>query len=250
MDLGPQAFHLKLSRGQVGEYVLLTGDPGRCEQIASLFDEPSFAASNREFTVYNGKLCGAPVSVCSTGIGGPSAVIALEELVQCGAHTFLRIGTCGGIARKVQAGDLVLASAAVRQEGTGLEYAPVIYPAAADFTVLSASVRAAEKLGLTHHVGVIQSKDSFYGQHDPSRMPVRQRLEEYWEAWKKLGVLASEMEAAALFVAGAALGVRVGAAMLALHNQETDSERRACPIDPLLAFGAETLKQLIREDAQ
>ena len=250
MDLGPQAFHLKLSRGQVGEYVLLTGDPGRCEQIASLFDEPAFAVSNREFTVYNGKLCGTPVSVCSTGIGGPSAVIALEELVQCGAHTFLRIGTCGGIARKVQAGDLVLASAAVRQEGTGLEYAPVIYPATADFAVLSASVRAAEKLGLTHHVGVIQSKDSFYGQHDPSRMPVRQRLEEYWEAWKKLGVLASEMEAAALFVAGAALGVRVGADLLTMHNQETDSGRRDVPLAPLLTLGVETLKQLIREDAQ
>lgn len=249
MDLGPQAFHLKLSYGQVGRYVLLTGDPGRCEQIASLFDEPVFAASNREFTVYNGKLSGVPVSVCSTGIGGPSAVIALEELVQCGAHTFLRIGTCGGIAPKVQAGDLVLATAAVRQEGTGLEYAPAIYPAAADFTVLSAQVAAAKALGLPHHVGVIQSKDSFYGQHDPARMPVRSRLETYWEAWKKLGVLASEMEAAALFVAGAALGVRVGAAMLALHNQETDTQRQPRPVEPLLRFGVETLRTLIKEES-
>ena len=130
--------HIQIQKGDIGRYVILPGDPGRCERIARYFDEPEFLSSNREYTVWRGKLCGEPVAVCSTGIGGPSTAIALEELVECGADTFIRVGTSGGIVDSVRGGDVVIATAAVRQEGTTREYMPIEYPAAADFSVVSA----------------------------------------------------------------------------------------------------------------
>ncbi len=216
-------FHIACSEGDVGQYCILPGDPGRCEKIAAHFDgakKVAKVAQNREFTTYTGTLAGEPISVVSTGIGGPSAAIALEELAALGAHTFIRIGTCGGINLKVQSGDVVIATAAVRQEGTSREYAPIEYPAAADFEVVSALVTAAAQKNLPWHAGVVQSKDSFYGQHDPDRMPVSGALLAKWEAWKRLGVLASEMEAAALFTVAASLGLRCGAVFHTIWNQE------------------------------
>ena len=213
-------YHINVSEGQVGKYCILPGDPGRCEKIAAFFDEPYFVSSNREYTIWNGKLCGEVVSVCSTGIGGPSAAIAMEELKNCGVHTFIRVGTCGGIDLDVKAGDVVIASGAVRQDGTSHEYAPPAFPAVPDADTLFALARAAKKLGYSNHVGVVQSKDSFYGQHSPARMPVASDLQEKWEAWKRLGVLASEMEASTLFTVGAALGIATGAAFCAVWNQE------------------------------
>ncbi len=224
-----RAFHLKTKSGDINRYCILTGDPGITEEIAGHLQDAYHVCTNREFSIYNGnisyagtgeKSSGVPVTVCSTGIGGPSAAIALEELVQCGADTFIRIGTCGGIAEKVIPGDNVIAQACVRQEGTSREYAPIEYPAAANFEITAALVRAAEQLGQRFHIGVIQSKDSFYGQHDTYRMPVSEELRAKWTAWKKLGVLASEMEAAALFTVSAALGVRCGAVLHTIWNQE------------------------------
>ena len=162
--------------------------------------------SNREYVTYTGALLGERVSVVSTGIGGPSAAIAMEELCNLGVHTFIRVGTCGGIKLDVQSGDIVVASGAVRMEGTSREYAPIEYPAVPDFDVTCALVQAAKNLGLPTHTGVVHCKDSFYGQHSPHRMPVSYELENKWEAWKRLGVLASEMESAALFTVAAALG--------------------------------------------
>ena len=213
-------YHIDLEKGDAGEYVILPGDPGRCERIAAYFDNPVKVGHNREYVTYTGTLDGVRVSVTSTGIGGPSAAIALEELTAIGAHTFVRVGTCGGIAEQVMGGDLVIATGAVRHEGTSREYAPIEYPATSDYEVLNALAGAAKAGALPFHVGVVQCKDSFYGQHDPARMPVASALLEKWEAWKRLGVLASEMESAALFVAAAALGVRCGACFVAVWNQE------------------------------
>ncbi|MDR1629362.1 MAG: uridine phosphorylase [Oscillospiraceae bacterium] len=213
-------FHVPAGAGDAGEYCILPGDPGRCERIAACFDDFAFAGQNREFTLFSGHLDGKKVSVCSTGIGGPSAAIAMEELFLCGVRTFIRVGTCGGIAERVKSGDCIVASAAVRQDGTSREYAPVEFPAAADFAVVSALAEAAKVKKYVHHVGVVQSKDSFYGQHDPGRMPVASDLAEKWEAWKRLGVLGSEMECATLFTVAAALGARCGGVMHVVWNQE------------------------------
>ena len=213
-------YHIALDETQIAKTVILPGDPERCEGIARHLEHPAFLAQNREFTTWEGYLGGERVLVTSTGIGGPSAAIALEELAALGADTFLRVGTCGGIALEVCGGDVVIASGAVRHEGTSREYAPPEYPAVPSFAVLSALARSAGELGLNHHVGVVQSKDSFYGQHSPERMPVADQLLYKWEAWRRLGVLASEMESAALFTAGAALGVRVGACYSVVWNKD------------------------------
>ena len=165
-------YHIQVAEGEVGRYVILPGDPKRCEKIAAYFDDPVKIADNREFTTYTGTLDGVKVSVTSTGIGGPSAAIAMEELTRCGADTFIRVGTCGGMQMDVKSGDIVIASGAVRMEGTSREYAPIEYPAVADIDVLDALRAAAKKLGAVSHTGVVQSKDSFYGQHCPEIMPV------------------------------------------------------------------------------
>ena len=215
-------YHLGIQAGDVGSYVILPGDPKRCAKIAAHFDNALLVADVREFVTYTGYLDGEKVSVTSTGIGGPSAAIAMEELARCGAETFLRVGTCGGMQEQVRSGDLVIATGAVRMEGTGKEYAPIEYPAVADFRIVSALTRAARELGQTAHIGVVQCKDSFYGQHEPEIMPVGTELTRKWEAWKRLGCLASEMESAALFIVAAHLGVRAGTVLLTVANQERE----------------------------
>lgn len=215
-------YHINCSTGDVGEYVILPGDPGRVPKIAEYFENAKFVTQNREYCVYTGTLDGVKVSAVSTGIGGPSAAIAMEELVNIGAKHFIRVGTCGGIDMSVRAGDLVIASSAVRQEGTSYEYAPEGYPATADFITTAYLFEAAEKLGANCHLGVVQAKDSFYGQHSPEKMPISRDLLEKWEAYKRLGVLASEMESAALFVVAAYRRVSCGSVFLTVWNQERE----------------------------
>ena len=192
------------------------------------------------------------MSVCSTGIGGPSAAIAVEELAACGVHTFIRIGTCGGISTKVCSGDCVIATGAVRQEGTSREYAPIEFPAVPDTDVLFALIASAKKLGYTYHAGVVQCKDSFYGQHSPARMPVAGELMAKWEAWKRLGVLASEMESAALFVVADALGCRCGSCSHVIWNQEREAagldQKMSEDTSAAVRVGVEALKLLIQQD--
>jgi uridine phosphorylase len=214
------AYHIACKQGDIGKYVFLTGDPKRCEKIAEHFENPKKIAENREFVTYSGFLHGEKVNVISTGIGGPSAAIAIEEAVHLGADTFIRIGTCGGISTDVLAGDLVIAQSAVRQEGTTLHYAPPEFPATADFELTLALKESTKELGFGFHLGIVQSKDSFYGQHSPERMPVSYELQNKWEAWIRLGVLCSEMECAALFCVASALKVRMGAVLLTVWNQE------------------------------
>ena len=160
-------YHIQVANGEVGRYVILPGDPKRCKKIAQYFEDPVMIADNREFITYTGTLDGVKVSVTSTGIGGPSAAIAMEELARCGADTFVRIGTCGGIQPEVKSGDIVVATGAVRMEGTSKEYAPIEYPAVADLMVVNALVSAAKEKDCEFYTGVVQSKDAFYGQHEP-----------------------------------------------------------------------------------
>ena len=215
-------FHIKCKKGDIGKYVILTGDPQRTDQIAEYFEDPVLVANNREYRIFTGKLRGEKVSVCSTGIGGPSTAIAVEELCKCGAEFMIRIGTCGGINTKVEGGHVVIPTGAIRQEGTTLQYVPAEYPAVADHEVVNSLIQAAESENKTYHTGIIQSKDSFYGQHSPEIMPVSNELESKWEAWKKAGVLASEMECSTVFVVGGIRGVKTGAVLHVLWNQERE----------------------------
>ena len=252
MIAGERQFHISCQAGDVGRYCILPGDPGRCEKIARYFDDPVHVMTNREYTTYTGTLLGEKVSVVSTGIGGPSASIAMEELAAIGADTFVRVGTCGGIRLDVKSGDLVVATGAVRMEGTSREYAPIEYPAVPDFDVLTALVDAAKASGRQWHAGVVQCKDSFYGQHAPERMPVSYELQQKWEAWKRLGVLASEMESAALFVVANTLGVRCGSVFHTVWNQERNAagldQIRDEDTDSAIRAGVEAVKLLIARD--
>lgn len=245
-------YHIQVAKGEVGRYVIMPGDPGRCEKIAEYLENPVLVASNREFTTYTGMLDGEKVSVTSTGIGGPSAAIAMEELVRCGADTFVRIGTCGGMQPEVKSGDIVIATGSIRMEGTSKEYAPIEYPAVASLEVTNALVQAAKEDGCTWHTGVVQSKDAFYGQHEPEAMPVGYELLNKWEAWKKMGCLASEMESAALFIVAGKLRVRAGACFLVMANQEREKLGLENPVvhDTNMAVrtAVGAVRNLIRQD--
>ncbi len=250
-DTGKQ-FHIHCVPGDVGRYCFLPGDPGRCEAIAALFDNPVHVGMNREYNIYTGTLLGEKVSVCSTGIGGPSAAIAMEELTAIGADTFIRIGTCGGIDLNVCPGDVVVATGAIRYEHTSMEYAPIEFPAVPDFGVAAALKAASEDLGYRTHTGVVQCKDSFYGQHSPTKSPVSYELLQKWESWKRLGVKASEMESAALFVIASALGVRCGSCFHVIWNQEREKLGMDMSMTEdtsgAVKVGIEAMKRLIAAD--
>ena len=245
-------YHVQLKPGDVGKYVILPGDPKRCEKIASHFDDAKLIADSREFVTYTGYIDGIKVSVTSTGIGGPSAAIALEELVRCGAETFIRVGTCGGMQDDVMGGDLVIANGAIRMEGTSKEYAPIEYPAVPDINIVNALMAAAKDSGNDYHVGVVQCKDSFYGQHQPEIMPVSYELERKWEAWLRMGCLASEMESAALFIVGSYLRVKIGSIFLVVANQERAkkglSNPQAHDTEIAIKVAVEAIRKLIAED--
>jgi len=245
-------YHIHCAKGEVGRYVIMPGDPGRCPSIAALFDDAHLVARNREYTTYTGTLLGEKVSVCSTGIGGPSASIAMEELTAIGADTFIRVGTCGGIDLDVQPGDVVVANGAVRYEHTSLEYAPIEFPAVPDFGITLALKEASEALGYRTHVGVVQCKDSFYGQHSPEKSPVYYDLLQKWDSWKRLGVKASEMESAALFVVAAALHVRCGSCFHVIWNQEREKAGMFMKLTEdttgAVRVGIEAMKRIIQAD--
>ena len=247
-------YHIQVAKGEVGRYVIMPGDPKRCEKIAQYFDNPVQIADNREYITYTGTLDGVKVSVTSTGIGGPSAAIAMEELYRCGSDTFIRIGTCGGMQTEVKSGDVVIATGAIRMEGTSREYAPIEFPAVANLSVTNALVDAAKKEGYPFHAGVVQSKDSFYGQHEPETKPVSYELLNKWEAWKKLGCLASEMESAAMFIVAGYLRVRAGACFLVVANQEREKLGLENPVvhntDMAIQTAVEAIHTLIWQDSK
>ncbi len=245
-------YHIGVGPEDIGKYVILPGDPKRCAKIAKYFDDPKLVGDSREYVTYTGYLNGKKVSVTSTGIGGPSASIAMEELVACGAHTFIRIGTCGGMQLDVKSGDVAVATGAIRAEGTTKEYAPIEFPAVPTLDVVNALVQACKNLGADYHTGVVQCKDAFYGQHRPETLPNGQELLRKWDAWLKLGTIASEMESAALFIVASYLHVRVGSCFLVVANQERAKAGLDNPqvhdTDKAIRVAVEAIKLLIAED--
>ena len=245
-------YHIGVGKGEVGKYVLLPGDPKRCAKIAEYFDNPVLIADSREYVTYTGTINGVKVSVTSTGIGGPSASIAMEELVACGADTFIRVGTSGGMDIDVKSGDVVIATGSIRSEGTTKEYAPIEYPAVADLDITNALVQASKNLNQTYHTGVVHCKDSFYGQHRPETLPNSAELLAKWDAWCKLGAKASEMESSALFIVASYLKVRCGTVLLVVANQERAKANLPNPqchdTDIAIKVAIEAIKLLIEQD--
>ena len=245
-------YHIQLSDEHSARYAIIPGDPGRVEKIAAFLDDARQVGCNREYNSYLGYLDGEKVLVVSTGIGGPSCAICVEELAKIGVDTFIRVGTCGGMQPAVAPGDVVIATGAIRMDGTSKEYMPIEFPAVADFQVTNALYTAAEKLGYPNHVGVVQAKDSFYGQHSPESMPISSELLAKWEAWKRGGCLASEMEGATLFIVSAVRKLRSGAVFHCVWNQEV--AKTAMPKDrkedtsAAIKTAVEALRILIRQD--
>ncbi len=224
MNNTEKMYHIGLSCEDIkgAKYCILTGDPGRVEKIASHFDESFYLGENREYKSYLGKIKNTNVLIISTGMGGPAMAICVEELKMIGIETLIRIGTSGGMQLDVEAGDLVVATGAVREEGTSEEYVPVEFPAIADIEVSNALIEASKELNCKYHYGIVHCKDSFYGQHDPERMPVSKELLEKWDAWIKAGVLCSEMETSSLFIVSSVLRLKSGAVLSVIWNQERE----------------------------
>src|SRR5512133_1157512 len=250
------AFHLHIKEGDVGRYVLLPGDPARCEKIAKYFDNPHFVAQNREYVTWSGSLLGEKVSVVSTGIGCPSAAIAVEELIDVGADTLVRVGSSGSMQSDVHMGDVVVVTASIRDEGTTSHYLPLEYPAVADVDVVNALRAGARGLGLHHHCGVSQSKDSFYGEVERTRMPMAAHLEERWNAWVAGGALCSEMESSAIFVLSSIYRKRAGGVMLVINESElgeetgADKHMQEFDAESVIKVAIEGIKNLIKMDQQ
>ena len=245
-------YHIQLSEEHGARYAIIPGDPGRVEKIASFLEDAHQVGCNREYNSYMGYLEGEKVLVVSTGIGGPSCAICVEELAKIGVDTFIRVGTCGGMQPEVAPGDVVIATGAIRMDGTSKEYMPIEFPAVADFHVTNALYNAANKLGYANHIGVVQATDSFYGQHSPESMPNSAELLSKWEAWKRGGCLASEMEGATLFIVSAARKLRSGAVFHCVWNQE--AAKSAMPKDrkedtsAAIKTAIEALRNIIKQD--
>ncbi len=223
-----QAFHLGVTNDQIeaATVAIVPGDPGRVERIASQMDDSTFLAAHREFTIYLGHVGGQPIVVCSTGIGGPSTSVAVEELAQVGVRTFLRVGTTGGIQPDVRAGDVVVTTGSVRLDGASTHFAPLEFPAVADFACTTALVDAARRRGVEPHIGITASSDTFYpGQerYDTYAGRVTARFRGSLAEWQAMGVLNYEMESATLFTMCAAQGLRAGCVAGVIVNRG-DSE--------------------------
>lgn len=247
-------YHVQLEDGECGGYVLLPGDPARCELIASRFHDARHVRSNREFTTWTGTLDGVAVSAVSTGIGGPSTAICVEELVKLGAHTLVRVGTTGGLQRGIGFGDVVIAQAAARHDGTSAEYAPPQWPAVADIPVVEALRSAASSAGRRFHVGTVATHDAFYAEMEPEGTARESQVREMIASWVSEGCLAAEMECATLFTVASLRHVRAGA-VLAVVNHAADSgepmpDTAALPLDAAIDTAIEAVRLLIAAPAQ
>jgi uridine phosphorylase len=252
MSLSDKMLHINLAKGEVGKYAIVPGDPDRCEKIAAFLDRPRKVAQKREFTTYEGYIEEQLVTVTSTGIGGPSAAICIEELVKCGAEIFIRVGTCASTSVKVSRGDIVVVSGSVRMEGTGCHYLPLEYPAVPDYGLLKLLEETARELGFPASVGVSITKDSFYTQTEPETKPVREELIARWNAYVRGGAVATSMEEATLFLAASSLGVRAASVMVSATNYENGvSKKNSADVYPTDAIqrpiktAVETIRKLI-----
>lgn len=245
-------YHIGLDDSHQATYAILPGDPGRVEAIARKLENPRFIGQSREYTSWLGELEGEPVLVMSTGMGGPSTAIGVEELYMTGVRNFIRVGTCGGMHLDVKGGDLVIATGAIRMEGTTKEYVPIEFPAVADLELTNALAREARRKSYPYHTGVVHCKDSFYGQHDPDRMPAGHTLKNNWEAWIKANCLASEMESATLFIVSQILGARSACILNTVWNQEREGKGldnpRVHDTSKGIEVTVEAIRSLIRQD--
>ena len=251
--VGERQYHLQVEVGEIGAYVLLPGDPGRCEVIAARLDGARRIASHREFTTCTGSLDGVPVSVTSTGIGGPSAAIAVEELVRAGARTLVRVGSCGSLDPGLGFGDVVVVQAAARGDGTPDHYAPAGFPAVADLDVVLALREAARATGHRHRVGVVLSNDAFYAEMEPESFPEEGVIRARWDAWARAGCIAAEMEAATVLTVAAVRRVRAGAVLVVIDSASQGvgglPDARGLPVDAAIDVAVDGLRRLIALDA-
>ena len=220
-------YHLEVGPDDVAETVLVPGNPERLEKIVDFWDDHEIRAHHREYRTATGTYEGTPISVTSTGIGSPSAAIAVEELARVGCETFIRVGSCGAIQPEMDVGDLVITTGGVRQEGTSDEYVREDYPAAADHEVVSALVAAAERLGYDYHTGITMSADSFYaGQGRPGYEGFEAAgSDDLVEQLKEANVKNIEMEASAIMTLANIYGLRAGAVCTVYANRETGEFR-------------------------
>ena len=243
-------YHVGLRPGEAGQYVLYPGDPGRTPLIAKYLDGAREVAFSREYRTFTGQVAGAPVSAISSGMGGPSAAIGIEELAELGTHTFLRVGTCGAAQPHIKMGELVIATGAVRTEGTPDGYVPREYPALAHLDVVNALVAAARDAGAPYHLGVIRSVDALYSDLIPARMPMREHLENELEVWRRAGVVANDMESATLMVVSAIRGLRAGVLLLCVDELGAGEIHHVDPawMDRMLRVGVDAIRRLVEQD--
>lgn len=243
-------YHVGLTQGDVGAYLLIPGDPFRTGLIAEHLREAEEKAWSREFRTFTGRIDGTAVSTCSSGIGGPSMAIAVEELGELGVRTFLRVGTCGAAQPGIRVGDLVIATGAVRSEGTPDGYVPREYPAIASHDVVCASVAAARAAAVPYHLGVIRSVDALYSDLLPDRMPRPAELRAELDMWSRAGVVANDMESSTLLVVSALRGWRAGVVLLCVDELDAGEIQHPDPsyMHRMLGVAVDTIRRLIEED--
>jgi len=243
-------YHVGLAKGDVGEYVLVPGDPFRTPMVAKHFEGAREVAFSREYRTFTGGVDGVPVSTMSTGMGGPSVAIGVEELAELGVHTFLRVGTCGAAQPEIKMGDLVIAIGSVRSEGTPDGYVPKEYPAIASLEVVNALVDAASAAGVPYHVGVIRSVDALYSDLMPERMPRPQHLRDELDMWSRAGILSNDMETSTLFVVSRLRKLRAGTINLCVDELGAGEIHHLDPsyMDRMLKVAVDAIRLLIARD--
>ena len=248
--VGEKKYHVGLAKGEVGEYVLVPGDPGRTPAIAKYLDGAREVAFNREYRTFTGSIGGVPVSAISSGMGGPSVAIMVEELSEIGVHTFLRVGTCGAAQPEIKMGDLVIATGSVRSEGTPNGYVPLEYPAIASLELVQALMDASRAAGAPFHTGVIRSVDALYSDLLPDTMPRAKELREELEMWSRAGILSNDMETSTLFVVARLRKRRAGTINLCVDELGAGEIHHLDPsyMDRMLRVAVDALRRLIERD--
>ena len=247
---GEKKYHVGLAEQDVGKYVLVPGDPGRTPMIARYLEDAREVAFSREYRTFTGKVDGTTVSTMSTGMGGPSVAIGIEELNELGVHTFLRVGTCGAAQPEIKMGDVVIALGAVRSEGTPDGYVPKEYPAVASLDVVNALVEAAEASGVPYHVGLMRSVDALYSDLVPDRMP-RPNVREELELWSRAGILCNDMETSTLLIVSRLRKLRAGTINLCVDELGAGEIKHLDPsyMDRMLKVAVDAIRRLIRMDS-
>ncbi len=255
MSENGKMLHINMAKGEVGRYVIVPGDPDRCEKIAAHLDNPRKVTQKREHTTYEGFLDGERVTVTSTGMGGPSTAICVEELVKCGADTFIRVGTCASTSADVSVGDIVVPNGSVRMEGTGLHYLPMEFPAVPNYQLMKMLEESSKELGFHTTVGVSITKDSFYTQTEPETKPVREELINRWNSYVRGGAVATSMEEATLFLVGSSLSIRTASVLVSATSFDGSvSKKNSADVYPTDAIqrpiqvAVEAIRKLIRAD--